>query len=60
MHTYLRYEDGTYTVGMWQPNHEGRTAFWKLFDVGDMFDAITAVNTLNGGDRDYFKVTKEH
>lgn len=61
MHTYLKYEDGTYTVGQWLVDSMRRTSFHKLFDVPDQNAAIAAVNTLNGGHRDSgFAITKEH
>ena len=61
MHTYLRYEDGTYTVGMWLPNREGITSFCKMFDVSTITAAMVAVNMLNGGEMDRFlDITKEH
>lgn len=61
MHTYLRFENGTYTVGQWLVDVQGRTSFHKLFDVRDVIHAISAVNTMNGGDSDgVFKILKEH
>jgi hypothetical protein len=61
MHSYLKFVDGTYSVGMWRPDRKGVTNFWPMFDVPDRDAAITAVNMLNGGDTaQAFKVVREN
>jgi len=53
MHTYLNNENGRYSVGMWLPNHEGVTAFHRMFDVLCLSHALEAVNMLNGGSAEF-------
>lgn len=60
MHTYLRFEDGTYTVGQWLPNHEGIVSFHKMFDVPGRLSAIQAVSVLNGGEWQTLNISEEH
>ncbi len=62
MHTYLKNDDGTYSVGMWLPNREGVTAFVKMFDVANFYDACQSCTMLNGGGMYLHAITiiKEH
>jgi hypothetical protein len=58
MHTYLKNNDSSYSIGMWLPNREGITAFVSLFEVNNFWDAVSAVCRLNGGDGS-FNTVKE-
>jgi len=63
LHTYIRNNDTSYTVGVWlnSADNAGST-FWSMFDVSDRLTAVCAVNTLNGGSSyfDFTEITKEH
>jgi len=61
MHTWIRKDGDTYTIGMWLIHPEGYHRFTPLFDVVGSRDAVTAVNVLNGGPRHrMFKIVREH
>jgi len=72
MHTYVKNDDDSYTIGTWLPNSAddiggklvGVTAFDPLFDVATLDEAVRAINILNGGNGAVLdtkiKITKEH
>ena len=60
MHTYIKYDDGTYGVGLWLPNHEGITTFVRMFDVVNRDEAIEACNVLNGGSYRQINIANEY
>ena len=49
MHTYMKNEDGSYSIGLWLPNKDGIVSFNALFDVESWYAAVAAVSMLNGG-----------
>ena len=51
MHTYLRFEEERYGIGMWLIHQEGHHHFVPLFYVPKLKQAMIAVNMLNGGQR---------
>jgi hypothetical protein len=51
MHTYLRYDENNYKIGIWLIGREGFHQFQALFTVPSLKQAMVAVNMLNGGTR---------
>ena len=63
MHSYIRLDDGGYSVGVWLRDSERGSHFERLFDVADFISACRAVGMLNGGGQPFWneiKITKEH
>jgi len=63
MHTYVKNEDGTYTVGVYLRDTDYGSTFSRMFDVADFITACRAVGMLNGGGQPFWNeinITKEH
>lgn len=64
MHSYLRNDDDTYSIGLWLATGDDRgCTFNKLFDVIKLSETLRIVNVLNGGSGKPhwpFLIVKEH
>ena len=50
MHSYVKNNKASYTVGLWLATGDQRgMTFSHMFDVGNRDEAMLAVNMLNGG-----------
>jgi hypothetical protein len=56
MHTFMRREDGSYSIGQWVMGRELYCQFNKICTVPDIKKAFRAVSILNGADIRYMEL----
>jgi hypothetical protein len=54
MHSFIRNEDGTFSIGVWLSFKDEGPQFFPMFDVGSSGEAMKAITSLNGGGTAYY------